>query len=61
MIFPRKKQTQAPVAAWWQPPTAPKSSKGTAVLIAVLAGSIGGVLGVNAGGGDLFNRVQLVS
>ena len=61
MIFPRKKQTQAPVAAWWQSPTAPKSSKGTAVLIAVLAGSIGGVLGVNAGGGDLFNRVQLVS
>ena len=61
MIFPRKKQTQAPAAAWWQPPTAPKSSTGTAVLIAVLAGSIGGVLGVNAGGGDLFNRVQLVS
>ena len=61
MIFPRKKQDQAPAAAWWQPPTAPKSSKGTAVLIAVLAGSIGGVLGVNAGGGDLFNRVQLVS
>ena len=61
MIFPRKKQTQAQAAAWWQPPTAPKSSKGTAVLIAVLAGSIGGVLGVNAGGGDLFNRVQLVS
>ena len=61
MIFPRKKQTQAPAAAWWQPPIAPKSSKGTAVLIAVLAGSIGGVLGVNAGGGDLFNRVQLVS
>lgn len=61
MIFPRKKQTQAPADAWWQPPTAPKSSKGTAVLIAVLAGSIGGVLGVNAGGGDLFNRVQLVS
>ena len=61
MIFPRKKQTQAPAAAWWQPPTAPKSSKGTAVLIAVLAGSIGGALGVNAGGGDLFNRVQLVS
>jgi putative serine protease PepD len=61
MIFPRKKQTQAASAAWWQPPTASKSSKGSAVLIAVLAGSIGGVLGVNAGGGDLFNRVQLVS
>jgi len=61
MIFPRKKEAQAPTAAWWEPPTAQKSSKGTAVLIAVLAGSIGGVLGVNAGGGDLFNRVQLVS
>ena len=61
MIFPRKKQTHAASAAWWQPPTASKSSKGSAVLIAVLAGSIGGVLGVNAGGGDLFNRVQLVS
>ena len=61
MIFPRKKEVQAASAAWWQPPTAPKSSKGSAVLIAVLAGSIGGVLGVNAGGGDLFNRVQLVS
>jgi putative serine protease PepD len=61
MIFPRKKQTQAAPVAWWQPPTAPKSSKGTAVLIAVLAGSIGGLLGVNAGGADIFNRVQLVS
>jgi len=61
MIFPRKKEVQAASAAWWQPPTASKSSKGSAVLIAVLAGSIGGVLGVNAGGGDLFNRVQLVS
>jgi len=61
MIFPRKKQMQAAPVAWWQPPTAPKSSKGTAVLIAVLAGSIGGLLGVNAGGADIFNRVQLVS
>ena len=61
MIFPRKKEVQAATAAWWEPPTASKSSKGSAVLIAVLAGSIGGVLGVNAGGGDLFNRVQLVS
>jgi len=61
MIFPRKKQTQPAPVAWWQPPTAPKSSKGTAVLIAVLAGSIGGLLGVNAGGADIFNRVQLVS
>jgi putative serine protease PepD len=61
MIFPRKSNKFEAPAAWWQPPAARKSSKGNAVLIAVLAGSIGGVLGVNAAGGDLFNRVQLVS
>ena len=61
MIFPRNKIKQEVPAPWWQPPTARKSSKGNAILIAVLAGSIGGVLGVNASGGDLFNRVQLVS
>jgi putative serine protease PepD len=61
MIFPRKKVKHEVPAPWWQPPTARKSSKGNAILIAVLAGSIGGALGVNASGGDLFNRVQLVS
>jgi putative serine protease PepD len=61
MIFPRNKVKQELPAPWWQPPTARKSSKGNAILIAVLAGSIGGALGVNASGGDLFNRVQLVS
>lgn len=61
MIFPRKSITQEAPAAWWQPPTVRKSAKGNAILIAVLAGSIGGVLGVNAAGGDFFNRVQLVS
>ena len=61
MIFPRNKIKHEVPAPWWQPPAARKSSKGNAVLIAVLAGSIGGVLGVNASGGDLFNRVQLVS
>jgi putative serine protease PepD len=61
MIFPRKSNKQEAPAAWWQPPTVRKSSKGNAILIAVLAGSIGGVLGVNAAGGDFFNRVQLVS
>ena len=61
MIFPRNKIKQEVPAPWWQPPTARKSSKGNAILIAVLAGSIGGALGVNASGGDLFNRVQLVS
>ena len=61
MIFPRNKIKHEVPAPWWQPPTARKSSKANSILIAVLAGSIGGVLGVNASGGDLFNRVQLVS
>ena len=61
MIFPRNKVKQEVPAPWWQPPTARKSSKGNALLIAVLAGSIGGALGVNASGGGLFDSVQLVS
>jgi putative serine protease PepD len=61
MIFPRNKKSQAAPAAWWQSPTPAKSGKGTVALIAVLAGSVGGFLGVNAAGGDFFNRVQLVS
>jgi len=61
MIFPRKKVIQAAPAAWWQAPAPSKSGKGTVALIAVLAGSLGGFLGVNAAGGDLFNRAQLVS
>ena len=61
MIFPRKKEIQAAPAAWWQSPTPSKSGKGTVALIAVLAGSLGGFLGGNAAGGDLFNRAQLVS
>jgi putative serine protease PepD len=61
MIFPKNKIKQEVPAPWWQPPTARKSSKGNAILIAVLAGSIGGALGVNASGGGLFDSVQLVS
>jgi len=61
MIFPRNKKSQAAPAAWWQSPTPAKSGKGTVALIALLAGSVGGFLGVNAAGGDFFNRVQLVS
>jgi putative serine protease PepD len=61
MIFPRNKKNQAAPAAWWQSPAPAKSGKGTVALIAVLAGSVGGFLGVNAAGGDFFNRVQLVS
>jgi putative serine protease PepD len=61
MIFPRKKEIQAAPAAWWQSSAPSKSGKGTVALVAVLAGSLGGFLGVNAAGGDLFNRAQLVS
>jgi putative serine protease PepD len=61
MIFPKKSRIQEAPVAWWQPPTQKKSSKGNVILIALLAGSVGGILGVNASGGDIFNRVQLVS
>ena len=57
MIFPRKKNL--PPAPWWQ--STQKSSKGNVVLIALLAGSVGGILGVNASGASVFNRVNLVS
>ncbi len=61
MIFPRKNKVQAAPAAWWQAPAPSKSSKGTAVLIAVLAGGFGGFLGVNAAGSSLFHSVNFVS
>jgi len=61
MIFPRNKKSQAAPAAWWQTTTPAKSGKGTVALIAVLAGAVGGFLGVNAAGGSLFNSVNLVS
>lgn len=58
MIFPRKKITTP--EPWWQ--SAPKtSSKANLVLIAVLAGSVGGILGANASGVSFFNQVNLVS
>ena len=61
MIFPRKKNVQAPTGPWWQSPKQPKSSKGTLILIAFLAGSVGGFLGVNASGGSLNNKIDFVS
>ncbi|MEY2628879.1 MAG: hypothetical protein RL066_695 [Actinomycetota bacterium] len=61
MIFPKKSRIQEAPVAWWQPPVQKKSSKGNVILIALLAGSVGGILGVNASGGDIFHRVQLVS
>jgi putative serine protease PepD len=61
MIFPREKKSTTAASAWWQPPTPPKSSKAHLVLIAVLAGAVGGFLGVNAGGASFFRTVNLVS
>ena len=61
MIFPRDKNTKPASGAWWQAPTPSKSAKGSLVLIALLAGSLGGFLGVNAAGGSLFREVNLVS
>jgi len=61
MIFPKKSRIQEAPVAWWQPPVQKKSSKGNVILIALLAGSVGGILGVNASGGDIFHQVQLVS
>ena len=61
MIFPRNKNTTPAPSPWWQAPTPAKSAKGSLVLIALLAGSLGGFLGVNATGGSLFREVNLVS
>lgn len=61
MIFPRQKSAQPTTNAWWQAPTSSKSSKGSLALIALLAGALGGFLGINAGGGSPFREVNLVS
>jgi putative serine protease PepD len=61
MIFPRNKNSQPVSNAWWVAPTSKSKSKGNVILVAVLAGSLGGFLGVNAAGGSLFHNVQLVS
>ena len=61
MIFPRKKNSTAATTPWWQAPTASKSAKGNLVVVAILAGSLGGFLGVNAAGGSLFRNANLVS
>ena len=61
MIFPRVKNPNPASGAWWQAPAPSKSAKGNLVLIALLAGSLGGFLGVNAAGGSLFREVNLVS
>jgi len=61
MIFPRNKKIAATSNPWWQSPAPSKGSKGTIALIALLAGSLGGFLGVSASGGSLFHTVNLVS
>ena len=61
MIFPRTKKIEVNSQAWWQSPKPTKSAKANIVLIALLAGSLGGFLGVNAAGGSLFHSVNLVS
>jgi putative serine protease PepD len=61
MIFPRKRKAIEAPLAWWQVPAPSKTSKGNTFLIAILAGGLGGFLGVNAAGGSLFHNVNLVS
>jgi len=57
MIFPRQKNL--PPGPWWQ--VTQKPAKGSMVLIALLAGSIGGFLGITATGASIFNGANLVS
>jgi putative serine protease PepD len=57
MIFPRKKNL--PPAPWWQ--ATQKPARGNIVLIALLAGSVGGFLGITATGASIFNGANLVS
>lgn len=60
MIFPRKKKHEI-APAWWQAHSTSKNSRGTILLVALLAGSVGGFLGVNATGGTIFRQANLVS
>lgn len=60
MIFPRPKKTSL-APPWWEIKQAPKSSRATIFLVALLAGSVGGFLGVNATGGNFFQHANLVS
>jgi len=60
MIFPRVKKSQI-APAWWEINNARKNSRGTIVLVALLAGTVGGFLGVNSTGTPLFHSANLVS
>ena len=60
MIFPRNKKSEIAPARWESPRsrTAPRAN---IAFIALLAGSIGGLLGSTATGGTLFQNANLVS
>ena len=60
MIFPRKKTPEF-TTPWWESTQKRKSSRGSLVLVAILAGSAGGFLGVNATSGTVFGRAHIVS
>ena len=60
MIFPRNKKI-AIAPAWWETPRSRKNSGTNTALVALLAGSIGGLLGSTATGGTLFQHANLVS
>ena len=60
MIFPRTKKSEI-APAWWESPRSSKSHRGNTFLIALLAGSIGGFLGVTATGGSFLHHANLVS
>jgi len=53
------------VAPWWNSQDFPRSSKGVTpgavVVLAIIAGIVGGVLGVNASGGVFGGKANLVS
>lgn len=60
MIFPRVKRSEHS-PPWWESGSKSKSSRVTIVLVALLASSIGGLLGTTATGGALFQGTNLVS
>lgn len=60
MIFPRKK-TNDVAPPWWEAHRTVKNPRGTIALVAILAGGVGGFLGVNASDGAIFRHANLVS
>ena len=59
MIFPRKNRPQT-VRPWWETPAPQKKSRGNIFIVALLASSLGGFLGVTASGGNLFHMANIV-